>query len=1203
MKSISEYVFLKDFKKLNVQNLLKYSEDYTQTTWDNFLGEKTVEVSNIKDPLDVNFSQKIYGTSSLYQETSFFGNDESMGQYTFSFYLHKNSTALSIIPTISFIDVFNNKQTISLSFNTQNGKINGPINNDPLLDFYHSEDIGNGWYRYYVTVSQKNNNKIKVRCELFYNSPTPLATPWPNTLILWGCQLEKGKPSTIYTKTLGSQISFINQNNFINENTLEPSFGLPYVENILTFSQEYSAWNVRSLSLSANTQDTVSPIGKNDSYKLCPNTQNGFHSISKVIELPKQNIPYTFSTYFKGIDAPLEWRYAALKISTPEDNYKSGLQVIANIVTGEIQSISGNNVYLSSALIEPYPNGWYKFNISGLYQNYQTILCEIYIGQFTSLNLAFQGNNTKGIYTWGSQLERGEYDSDYIKSQETPNTGLSFKNVIYSSTNPLSTYYFPINTKTTHYPDARRFTGNDTLTISKNNLAYNTLDPKYNLDIFGSFRSLSAYIETLSTNKLAGSSLYFEEFDFIDFNMKINDKRFIFNSLTAKNVFVTSLCASSTLDVFIPESSDKANQIFSSITWNVTAGGVLSAYNVFIKDRSIAPFVSSQKSYFYDLSATDLTVNYDLSSNLIFTEKINSFVNIDEKSLLYYKDKTLSTRLSSVYYFGVKPSDSHSTDNIGIVRSLSGNWDGSNGSIIENLPVLKPYFKNIKQIFDYVERYGLYGEELNVLIYEDIIQNNFNTDNTNSESGCQTKGNIKARYYSRNSLPVIMRNANFQSGDYIWADDNDSEASGKISYWNIDRLNFSDLNIIGMYEIGSLKNSGGILEYSFEKPFNVSPRKITFRAYVTNNKFLTFGDFGGDTSAWSSLYVKSDAKNFLRPIYFNGDEMDISIKNICFQFESNVNDATCLYFRSGETYLINVTVAALGSANYAYGAVLAWPKSSVYIRGTEQIDPYLLSSSRWDQWNLVPGAKSQAYFPGYGLAIVGNPTNENKPTLFSDSFIQAWKSKIFIMDYDYNRRIGKDSQLNASIILNGYFSSKSFFSLKDQAKIQTNNHLFKTNTFKLSNYQANIYDNSLNSLNQYTNVFQNFNRDNFYYVYFDENNSTFEPQYFNILKWSFDDSLEPVVLNVNDGNNFTAHFTAPEQNPKYVFEPLTKRIDVTEFVFGLYQKNSLQDSPSNSVSQLFDYIDPNELTPFNTNGLYNLNSPINGAFSYNLSFY
>ena len=70
-----------------------------------------------------------------------------------------------------------------------------------------------------------------------------------------------------------------------------------------------------------------------------------------------------------------------------------------------------------------------------------------------------------------------------------------------------------------------------------------------------------------------------------------------------------------------------------------------------------------------------------------------------------------------------------------------------------------------------------------------------------------------------------------------------------------------------------------------------------------------------------------------------------------------------------------------------------------------------------------------------------------------------------------------------------------------------------------------------------------------------------------------------------------------------MFEPDTRTVDVTEFVFGMYQKNSLQDSPLNSVSKLFDYIDPTELALFNINGLYSLNSPINSAFSYNLSFY
>jgi hypothetical protein len=1206
MKSLAEYFFLKDFNDLNTQNLLKYSEDLNQSVWNVSAGFKRLSATSLPTPFNLIGTYStvfaLSGAPSIFQDSEFITSIDSENQYTFSFYVHQDSSALLITPNITFIDESDNKTTVSAVFNTKNGRMVGPTVGNSDLDFYGSTNIGNGWFRYYITANQKNKKKIKVRTEIFFNSSTPLASPWPNTIILWGCQLEKGKPSTNYIKTDSAEKNSIVQYNFLNEKYVEPSFGIPYTENLLTFSQDYSAWDIRSMSLSANTLETLSPISKNDSYKLSPNTQNVLHRISRPITIPQKNIPYTFSTFFKAINAPLEWRYAALLLSTPEDNNRSGLRVIANVQNGTITSVSGHNVFLSAASIEPYPNGWYKFNITGLYQNYGSLLCEIYVGQFTSTNLIFAGNNTKGIYTWGSQLERGTYVSDYVRTGSESNMGSNFGSPVHSSTNALSTYYFPLNAKTEKYSHARRFTGDDTLTISKNNLAYNTTNPTFNFDVSGSFRTLSAYIETLSTNRLVGDILYFNDFKYINFDMKINDSRFIFNSLTANSVFVTSLCSTSSVYVYIPATQDRAREIFSSITWDVTAGN-LSAYNIFVKDKTITPFVSASNARIYSLSATDLTVNFNLSSNLIFTEKINSFVDIDERSFLNYKDKSLSTRLSSFYYFGVKPSDTFSTDNIGIVRSLSGSWNGSNGSIIETLPVLKPYFKNVKQVFDYVERYGLYGEDLNILIYEDIIQTNFNNDNTNSSSGCQVKGNLKSRYYDTNSLPIFLRNANFKSGDYIWADNNNAEVSGKVSYWSVDRLNFNNLNIIGMYEIGSLKNTGGTLEYVFEKPFNVAPRKITFRAFVTNNSLLNVGNFGGDLSAWSTLYTKPSANTFFRPIHFNGDEMDVNIKNICFEFDSNANDATCLYFKTGDSYLSNVTVAALGVANYAYGAVLAWPKSSVYIRGTEQIDPHLLSPSRWNQWTTVPGAESQAYYPGYGLAIVGNPTNENKPTLFSNSFIQAWKSKVFIIDFDANRRIGKDSQLNASIILNGNFSSRSFFGLKDQAKIQTNNFLFRTNTFRLSNYQANVYNSSPNSFGQYINVFESFNRDNFYYIYFDENNSTFEPKYFNILSWSFDDSLEPTILSVNNGNNFTAHFTAPTQNPKYVFEPNTQTINVTEFVFGSYQKNSLQDSPLNSVSRLFDYIDPNNLTLFNTSGLYNLNSPINPAFSYNLTFY
>jgi hypothetical protein len=537
---------------------------------------------------------------------------------------------------------------------------------------------------------------------------------------------------------------------------------------------------------------------------------------------------------------------------------------------------------------------------------------------------------------------------------------------------------------------------------------------------------------------------------------------------------------------------------------------------------------------------------------------------------------------------------------------LTGNWDTNNH--IETYPVLKPYFKNIKQVFDYIGSKNIYGDELNILIYDDIVQNNNNNEGGVSQSGCSYSGNIEARYYPFTSLPSNFVANGFKSGDYVWRlndpDDPNKNINGKISYWGVDRLNFKNLDIHGMYEIGSSINVDGKKQYTKEKPFSVPPRKIAFRTYICNTPALPPGGFGTNVNDWRSLSTLSASDVMIRQIYFNGDEMDVNIYNLCFEFETNSNDSTCLYFKSGNNYIHNVTVAALNSGYYKYGAILAWPNSTIYVCGKPQIDPYLLTPTRWNTlWQNLPTAENQSYFPGYGLAIVGNPTNQTLPTLFDNGFIQSWRSRIFFMDFQVNRRIGRFSYLNSSIILNGRFTSNSFYYLKDNSKIYNNNHVFKTTTFSLSNLNGNIYNNLPNSSNQYINEFQTTNRDNFYHVYFEDANATLTPKYLEINNWEFKDSEELINASINFNNNFTAKLVNTDK-PFYTFDTTTKTVNLSGMVYGTYKKNSLQKAlPLNDNLYLYNYIDPNDLPIHSTLGLYQLISPVSPGVPYTLNFY
>lgn len=1197
---------LDDISKVRDGNLLIYSEDITNPCWENFLGVKRTFNTNILDPFGQSYVKGVSGCASIYQNI-FFNSYNSIDQYTFSFFVHQNSTTIAMAPYVLFSET--NTQAYA-GFIPQNGVlIPNSVGQFPIKpDSYASEYFGNGWYRYYLTVSQQNPVDLNIKFGVYYNGSNPDYAPFPESMIFWGAQLQKGNVSKNYYKTISTPIANALEEGFVKLENTEPSLGLPYVTNLLTNSQNpsSSSWKNFNLTLSANVVDFLSPISTFDVFKLIPTTQNSFHFLSQTVTLPSTGVPYTFSGYFReDKDNVLAYRYVSLMTCASAASADNYFRVQFNLDDGSITSYDGKNATLTSYSVTPAFSGWYRFNITSNLDYYKDVFCQIYVGQQALASLQFAGDGIRHIYNWGNQFEKGNNLTDYIETDSVKKSSVFYGDVWSSSDSDKSYYFLGAAGDNKSYENSRRFTGSDGLFLSGKNLSYNCKTPRHDFDIYGDLHALSAFFDKLSTNNFLGETLSFNGFDKIIFDSKITgNKRFLFNKLSAQQVILlTKLSALSTLyvDSYVP--SICANRIFSSINWNVTAAGYVSARNIIAKKEITTPFLSAQNSYFVNLSCNNSLIYNNLTSlSSIYTSNIHGLIEYDSDHFYYTNENLLTTRLSASYFLGIKPSDSKSTDNISLTRTISGEWDGSNGSIIETFPVLKPYFKNIRQALKYVEKAGLYGEDLNILVYEDISQNNINIDSSISDSGCEYSGNINVRYYGFPNVPTFLSNAGFKAGDYVWNKNNNSENTGKITYWNVDRLKFSNLNFYGMYEIGSVINFNSKKQYTNIKPYNQAPRKISFRTYVCSNTALPVGSFGANLSDWKNMYYKSDAKIAFRPISFNNDEMDVNIHNLCFEFDTNANDSTCLYFKSGNSYLSNVTVAALGLGNYAYGAILAWPKSTIYVCGENQIDPYLLSPSRWNNWNLLQTATNQNYFPGYGLAIVGNSTTGSTPTFFSNAFINAWRSKIYFMDFQNNRRIGRFTFHNASIILDGKFTANSFYSLKDHAKIYANNHVFRSNNFYLSNLNC-TYFTSPNSY-PYLNTFQTQNRDNFYYLNFEESNSTFIPHNFEFNFWRFkeSDGMEEFPAN---GIAFTSKLVNT-QNPKYIFE--TNNINLSGMVYGDFQKNSLKVTnlpvfSLNDNTKLFNYIDPNQLGYYNLSGLYLLSTPIANGFDFVLSYY
>jgi hypothetical protein len=942
-------------------------------------------------------------------------------------------------------------------------------------------------------------------------------------------------------------------------------------------------------------------------------------------------------------------------------------------------------------------------------------------------------------------------------------------------TNPSSSYYLPIHGISDSYGTSRRFTGSDALFLSGKNLSYNNSHPTFNFDVSGNLKALSAYFPVLSTSGFYGDNTNFNNFDFVQINADLSANKTYIKSLYLDTLFVTNLTALSTRYDYYNVPSTSANKVFSSITWNVTAGDAVSAKNIKDINSLIAPFVFSDSSFFDSLTADYLTVKKDLnhgSTNIFynnfstndfksrwFTDRLsvsaistiiapNNTNNVwkiiennqNEQHLLYqsvdniqvgdvytlsvyakaaersylmltawgedwsvynlntgqisqitnggnsnhnnvcsmqsigngwwrciltftksntqpwvyigpntgsgsnfyqgngnsglyiwgaqleksssvspysgysptlslsanhlygklsidtnvgfnYQGDLLSVSLSGNYFFGIKPSDSYSTDNINTKRTLVGSWDNNHKEI---LPVCKPYFKNIQQVMTYAQNNGLYGENLNILVYDDIHPDNTNSDGTYSNIGCSYYGNLTGAYFATNQLPPALTAANIFGGDFLWNASNTADINGAFYHLSIGSLKFTNVNLVGMYEIGTKVNPTQQKEYTYKKPFNYSPRKITFRTHISTNKNLTFGDFG-QPSDWNNC--KLDTPVYGRQFATDGRYTDINLQNLCFEFDTNANDSTGLIFYSGKVYLSNITVACLGYSQYAYGAIQAWPRSKVYVCGVNQIDPYALTSTlNYKKWTTLKGATGPDYFPGYGLSIIGNPVSRGVPTWYSNQFLWANRGDITFMDFNVNRQIGRSSYLNSCIILDNIFSSPVFYRLQDHSKIYSNNYIFRTSNFVLSSLEYGQ-----------TNGIRYFNSNNnqdFYYTFFNESFSTFVPHFFPIVSWTFKDtdSLQYFPYSYNS-NQFTVDFGS--HNLNYVIDATTKTIDLSGMVNGDFQKNIIQISRISSSTKLYNYIDPYELPLYDDIGLYQLRSPLDSSTysTYTLNYY
>jgi len=805
-----------------------------------------------------------------------------------------------------------------------------------------------------------------------------------------------------------------------------------------------------------------------------------------------------------------------------------------------------------------------------------------------------------------------------------PSLGLPTGNTL---TETNSAYYFPVFGITNDYTNSRKFTGNDSLVLKNKNLGINNVNPIFNVDIGGTVRATTGQITTLSTTNIvppAGvSSLNITYPSGVNINSNVNVTGTVFTTnLTANNITTTSISAASATFV------NTTTLLFTLtgaqiIGQNVTIVGSVTASNAIALTGVFTNTLSTNNIFTNSLTANTIVINNSLSAkNDIYASNIYGKVNINPLSVLYYNEaKQLTYNRNATLTFVVRPSDPYSTDDLNVARTTTGAYSATNYSV--ELGALKPFFKNIQPVLEYVKSNNLFGEYLDIWIQDDIVSGEQRpnggttlTDNSGNYSGLRTiSGNLTAAFYSTEWLGAncpTLTAAGIKGGNFVWPLDPSQPPSGVFDNIVFQNINFKNIRLFGCSEIGSKIFADGSRYYSTWKPFNTPPPNITFRTYVCSNSALSFKDFGTKAvTDWTT--VKTQLYAFNRPFVVRQDiNQFVQAFNLAFEFDTNAYDASCLLVETGFTYFANTTVAMYGTGMYAYGALAAISKNaSINCAPTQQLDPYYLTVTNWANRlnNSTFAAYDNKIFPGWGLAIVGNPPTKSPTCVYYGTtpytgLIRIADGGLFnYLDYGTTRTVGRSSFLNCSIILDGTFNTPAFYYGDNGSFVRPACYLFSTTNFAVSSRNIRVNNTGTNptyKMEFFDEPDASGLKINLQAIKFYGSFTAFNPYCPGLFNWSFSPTE---TITSNNGTPFLSYNNSAT-TPEYIYTS-TNTVNITGSLITLGKLNVANPHGNLMLEGGRSLIvtAPGDIIKYNTLGYYKLNSPNPGNVQYTLNYY
>lgn len=291
-------------------------------------------------------------------------------------------------------------------------------------------------------------------------------------------------------------------------------------------------------------------------------------------------------------------------------------------------------------------------------------------------------------------------------------------------------------------------------------------------------------------------------------------------------------------------------------------------------------------------------------------------------------------------------------DNPAIKRNIN--------TITNDSTVAGPYFKSLGGATVYMNQ----NPANNYIVFIDEDSNE--TLIPENVSVFTSTGSTTMQVSSVATLPSNFVSANLKPGAYIWNNSTSPTRSAVIGTRSQAYGIQGTLVIMSRYDAG-----GGV--FTTTRKFNQAPKKVIYNLYVSNSNTLAYGNLGTDPSNWSLIpfYYTTDQIQYFpfRPFYWSNIDI-VELRNICFEFDSNCTDTTCIYFNYSRCTLINTTVKVGGSTRYSWGAVLC-----------DSVGVIVLGRAQDTTQRLADPVTNTLVYPGHGLAIVG-PDNYSVDMLY-----------------------------------------------------------------------------------------------------------------------------------------------------------------------------------------------------------------------------